>query len=167
MFGPHRFNDVFVKSSFGSSLPPLIVPMCADDDSDRGRAAPSRSFQQMKTRSIRQLNVAKQQIEILVLAKLLRLLHGMGHLHLMSIPAEDSGKDDSRVGVIFNQKNFLGARTHGFQCSPDAAYHVLPLGGHCRGICKRLARKRFRKCAKNALKGALSGFDCKVSKLKV
>ena len=90
MFSSHRLDDVFVKSSFGSSLPPLIVAMCANDDSDRGRAALSRSFQQMKARSIRQLNVAKQQIEILVLAKFLCLLHGMGLFHLMPVSAEHS-----------------------------------------------------------------------------
>ena len=111
----------------------------------------------MKARSIRQLNVAKQQIEILLLAKFLRLLHGMGHFHLMPIPAEHSGKDDSRVGVIFNQKNFLGARTHGFQCSPDAACYVLPLGGHCGGHMQTSCQKKIQKMRKKCVEGRAVG----------
>ena len=90
MFSSHRLDDVFVKSSFGSSLPPLIVSMGADDNADSAWAALTGSFQQMKARPVGEFNVAKQQIEILLLAKFFCLLHCMGHFHLVPISAEHS-----------------------------------------------------------------------------
>lgn len=88
MFSSNWLYNVFLKSCFGSGLPPLVVPVRANDDANRGRTTFARSFQQMKAGSIRQFNIAQQQIEIILLAELLCLLRGMGHLHLMPVPSE-------------------------------------------------------------------------------
>ena len=88
MFSSNRLYNVFLKSCFGSRLPPLVVSVRANDDANRGGTAFARSFQQMKAGSIRQFNIAQQQIEILLLAKFFGVLDGMGHLHLMPVPSE-------------------------------------------------------------------------------